>query len=572
MATATASAQALPTRTATLGQIAPSPSALATEGTPATPQPTPTPAAIGLEGDCARPGPQGLIACDHGTRVAVYRCDDETRCLHDASAVLLAETTVAAGIFRLPIVGAAEWSRRVVIAAEVPDGAGTAVYRTVIEVRDGELGSSAAIAVSTPIRIDPSAEGSTRAADVAGLDNVAEAALRDLEMRTRADARADYSGLSSSRAAERAQEIAVDILFGERIEPFGVAVSGDGRDLYISARGVLALLERDLDDGDLSIRDVALQGVRGNDGLAIGVDVAVSPDGAQAYVANYTGSVAVYARDPLDGRLCMKQILRDGQDGVRGISSAQAVGVSPDGLNVYVVGGGSIGVFSRDPETGLLIFSDAVATGHGFIPHLGISADGTALYVVGFQSLNVFSRKSGGGLERVSEDPCDFCLGVVVSADHRDVYVASSPDQHDSFVHHYTRDTASGQLSQSASVLVGSFASLAIADDGRDVYAMSANAHLDAFARDLGSGALSHVGEAIDPATLEGTVEEVRDLAVSPDGRNVYAVARYARGLSIFDRGSDGTPTFRRFVQIPSYQPLNLSGSIGALAYAETWR
>jgi fibronectin-binding autotransporter adhesin len=80
-------------------------------------------------------------------------------------------------------------------------------------------------------------------------------------------------------------------------------------------------------------------GVDGVDGLSGAWSVTVSPDGANVYVAAYDRSnydhavsaVSIFSRDTLNqGRLSYVRLLQDGVGGVDGLSRATSVTVSPD--------------------------------------------------------------------------------------------------------------------------------------------------------------------------------------------------------------------------------------------------
>ena len=143
--------------------------------------------------------------------------------------------------------------------------------------------------------------------------------------------------------------------------------------------------------------------------------MAVSPDGANVYVVGGTagdsvatsfGAVVILKRDPATGAIaetgCLSSDGTDGRDGASGactptpsLLGADGVAVSPDGSTVFVSSSSSASVvaFSRDPTTGSLtrlgclqgtprpggpwaaanLFSSSSA--------LAASTDGSALYV-----------------------------------------------------------------------------------------------------------------------------------------------------------------------------------------------
>jgi DNA-binding beta-propeller fold protein YncE len=137
--------------------------------------------------------------------------------------------------------------------------------------------------------------------------------------------------------------------------------------------------------------------------------VAVSPDGANVYVASGTtgssaatsfGSLAILTRDPTTGAItetgCLSSDGTDGRDGASGactpdplLLGADGVTVSPDGSTVYVSSGfsGSVLAFVRNTSTGSLTQLGCLGPPCAFaklFPDSGAlvaSLDGKALYV-----------------------------------------------------------------------------------------------------------------------------------------------------------------------------------------------
>src|SRR5439155_884242 len=122
----------------------------------------------------------------------------------------------------------------------------------------------------------------------------------------------------------------------------GLAVSPDGRHVYATGEleDALAVFERDSASGALTFVEMDRDGVAGVTGLAGAKAVAVSPDGAHVYAAgSLDNAVAVFTRDAGSGKLTFVEAQEEGQNGVVGLTRARAVAVSPDGANVYVAGG-----------------------------------------------------------------------------------------------------------------------------------------------------------------------------------------------------------------------------------------
>ena len=270
-----------------------------------------------------------------------------------------------------------------------------------------------------------------------------------------------------------------------------VAVSDDGRHVYVTARGSDALA---IDSGAVVVfgrdrRTGALTQLPGTNGCVsedgtggecaegsslIGTaDVAISRDGRHVYVASFVSdAVAVFTRDRRTGAL--RQVY-----GVVGnaLNGARFLAVSRDGRNVYVTSifSNAVAVFSRDKWTGVLTQ----------LPGTDgcVSDDGTGGTCANGRELN-----SPGG--------------VAVSPDGRHVYVASHPSSAGlGAVAVFSRDRRTGALTQ----LPGT----------------------DGCVSEDGSG-----GECVDGRAIDGAF----DVAVTEDGRNVYVVSRGSRAIATFVR------------------------------------
>ncbi len=199
----------------------------------------------------------------------------------------------------------------------------------------------------------------------------------------------------------------VDGLLGAHM----VTVSPDSHHVYVAGalEDTVAVFERDQMTGTLAFVQVLRDGVGSVTGLDGVICIAVSPDGDSVYTAAFRDdAVTVFDRDPVTGYLSFVQILRDNVGGVDGLNGANAVGISPDGLNVYAVslhqfdGENALAVFSRDPATGTLTFLQVLRDDEGGVDGLAqascavVSPGGAYVYVTGGQdnALAVFARDS----------------------------------------------------------------------------------------------------------------------------------------------------------------------------------
>jgi DNA-binding beta-propeller fold protein YncE len=155
---------------------------------------------------------------------------------------------------------------------------------------------------------------------------------------------------------------------------------------------------------------------------------------------------------------------------------------------------------------------------------------------------------------RVIED----ASSIAVSTDGRNAYVTSHSGSGSIVV--FERDAASGALVQLPGrsgcvirVIASGCAhgrallaanSVAVAPDGRDVYATASRGGVAVFRRSRGTGALTQLAGrdgCVTPRRNDGCAHQralygTDAIAVSPDGRNVYVAPRGEAGLVVFKR------------------------------------
>ena len=291
--------------------------------------------------------------------------------------------------------------------------------------------------------------------------------------------------------------------------------------------------------------------------LAAATGVAISPDGANVYVAASFNiedprvggnSVTTFARAP-DGSLVDQACIANPPDAISpglphgcetapqaSLRGAEGVVVSPDGTNVYVTsrGGGPgrpaaitefargpggvispLGCIAADTSTGCSPFPHLGVSGQSTITSIAISPDGTDVYVAASESsaaggfagstMARFSRAPDGALSEVG------CLSTIA---------------------------ASG----CALVPEGwGFGSLAISPDGGDVYALGYQRvewlSIGAGGPPTPRGCIAERGGPAHECTAgSAALGFLTDLAVAPDGAAVYAgssgtLVRLARAL-----------------------------------------
>ncbi len=280
----------------------------------------------------------------------------------------------------------------------------------------------------------------------------------------------------------------------------------------------------------------------------------------------------------------------------KGLDAADAVAVSPDGKSVYVASNADSGVviFDRNTTTGALtdagcISSEAgicettIAPGMVNAEGVAVSPDGKSVYLTSSSEGSVihFKRSTetgaltyadcvtsrSSGCESGDEVPgLSGAWGIAVSPDGKSVYVAAYTRN---AIVSFARDETTGTLTDGgclASHDVGCGAGneaapglegatdVAISPDGKNVYVASGVAgsgvgSISTFERSS-AGALTYGGcVAYDNSKCAETgntaLNGASGVAVSPDGKSVYVAAETSNAISSFDRsGGSGALTY----------------------------
>lgn len=163
--------------------------------------------------------------------------------------------------------------------------------------------------------------------------------------------------------------------------PIGVAVSSDGKNVYVGGDhdpGSLVIFQRDPSTGKLTFVESLLGGVGGD--LRYAFAVAVSPDGANVYVSVGLGGT-VYRRDLTTGQLLPIQFVSGRID--------HDVWITADGTRVYgCSAGGTLAGFARNPINGMLVEDERIQAGvdgfsaPAFCFGMTITPDGEYIYTI----------------------------------------------------------------------------------------------------------------------------------------------------------------------------------------------
>lgn len=174
----------------------------------------------------------------------------------------------------------------------------------------------------------------------------------------------------------------------------GIATSPDGKTLYVNSHrsGTLVVLNRDQTTGKVSIRQIVRDGENGVRGLAGTIHSCVSSDGKFVYTTSgrFEGDDAVSVfQVGADGKLTVLQEFLDGEDLKNFTGGAVGLAISPNGTRLYAAGAKSrsLACFQRDPKSGKLTFLATLQSqGTGEEADLGAngietSSDGKFLYL-----------------------------------------------------------------------------------------------------------------------------------------------------------------------------------------------
>ncbi|MES9944589.1 MAG: beta-propeller fold lactonase family protein [Candidatus Thiodiazotropha sp.] len=370
-----------------------------------------------------------------------------------------------------------------------------------------------------------------------------------------------------------------------------IAISPDGEYVYgmeLESVGsyIINVYSRNTDSGALDLVE-SVDTLDGTTSMSNLAGLAISPDGSHLYTIGMTGNPTEYAiiwfdRSSTTGQLTYGGRVVSGTDFTALTNPSGSMAISPDGLFFYMadIGGwGSIGVFQR-AGNGVLTWAGTVENDvnddnlHN-LNEVYISPDGNSLYATSVGGyLYSFSRNTtSGGLTALqtfadlSIDDVDGLPGLknaeepIVTADGRFLYltgliandiISTTDDEYN--VVTFSRDTGDGSLTYlnntTNTTQHSSFTdwdtlwwptALALSPDSEQrflyVGAYIADS-INLFRRNDQTGALSWVGWEVDGqngAELDG----IDKMALSPDGRHIYAGLENGQGVSVFDTRAD---------------------------------
>lgn len=334
-----------------------------------------------------------------------------------------------------------------------------------------------------------------------------------------------------------------------------VEVSKDGRHLYAAAWNSSSVnaFTRDKQTGKLT----HLQEYVDEEYLDGAVALRLSPGNRYAVVTSFrSGTVSLFERQE-NGELNLKDVAVNGENDVTGIDFAIDTTFSPDGKFVYVANGrGLEGITTFAINDGKLEFLDQNSGIDGCLDNtrgLLVHPDKKSLFAASCSSGSVviFDRDLETGipeLRQIVEDDDDFVLGLegvmalAISPDGKFVYTNSGRFSGDSSVGVFEYSSSTGRLEviQELSGDDGTLANyvggneIVCSADGRNIYAIATrSSSIACLSRDVATGQLEFMSTVDDK---DGTISGAAGICMSPDDRFVYVAAENTETISVFQR------------------------------------
>lgn len=313
-----------------------------------------------------------------------------------------------------------------------------------------------------------------------------------------------------------------------------IVMSADGTSLYATIEDGFVVFDRNIVTGALtySKRFKAYDDGNGDGSAFPGLrnisNLNVSPDGKSVYTitansdntfniadfeTNGWPTITVFDRNLADGSLQFNQYLKDTENGIDGLRSAESIVVSPDGKSVYVASKDYFGDSMLNTGNALVAFDRDIA--------------GSLTFRAVYRNADIGSTGLVGA------------HSVTVSPDNKSVYVVSEND--DALVV-FDRDTTDGALilreifKDNENGIDGLDKSqfVAVSPNGQTVYVVGRNDNaLTIFDRDP-TGALSFNKMLQDGQSGINGLGSPRALALSADNQSVYVAANSDDALVVF--------------------------------------
>jgi WD40 repeat protein len=375
--------------------------------------------------------------------------------------------------------------------------------------------------------------------------------------------------------------------------------------LAFAMPGTAAATVGSLDFGDCVSSDAATTGCTDLSATTSALDgathaIAVSGDGTSVYVAaTNADAVAHFSRDASTGALTFKDCIASGDSpgmGCADVTTATtsamegptAIVMSRDGRDVYVAGARAVVHLVRDLSSGGLSFADCISsdagatacatvmstTTVGSFDALRLGSEDHHLYASGGTTLVHLTRSVLDGsllfTDCLSGAAAAGCTNVTASNGFSGVEsVAPSPDGKnlyagtDGTVYDLrlnaagtpafgdcltTAPSTTGCTKLSPSSAFSSLENLAISPDGANVYVSAELGGLTTLARDATTGTVTFdsciasgtVSGCTDVSAASGALTSLDGITISPDGRSVYTAGADAAVHLVRDPSTGG--------------------------------
>jgi 6-phosphogluconolactonase (cycloisomerase 2 family) len=399
----------------------------------------------------------------------------------------------------------------------------------------------------------------------------------------------------------------ITITYGLGSSPHSFAISGDGRNMYVTPLfhmdNDLGILSRNTSSGELSFSDTLVDEAGSPGGLLGAAYVTMSPDEKFIYVASPSdSSIGIFSRDTSTGiPAFVSRVKRPNLGGVNWIS------ISSDGANAYATATSSVLGFARNTANGNLSYqtcwnNDSIKTTClTGVRSLAMRPDGKIVYTAasGDGAIGIFSRNQITGLLSFSAsykngqdgiDGLNSAASLCLSPDGNNIYVASGGSSYGGYgaLAQFRCDTISETLtyiscmkdaaygtSTSVDYGLGGANCCKVSPDGKYVYITAySDSAVSIFARNEITGALQYKS-SFRGSGYSDIFEAPRQLAVSPDGQYVFMVAS-GRGVLCMLRHDKVADTLKYFTRLSASdlgtRGLNSANSLclskdGAFAY-----
>ena len=261
------------------------------------------------------------------------------------------------------------------------------------------------------------------------------------------------------------------------------------------------------------------------------------------------------------------QVLKDGVDGVDGLNGVNSIAISPDGKHLYAASEGdfSLAFFRRNTSDGQLTFVELYRDDSGDIDGLDgaksvvISPDGEYVYAGGRddRAVSTFSRNITSGkltfiqMFDLGQYNSGDVVSTIISPDARDLLISTDEGQANnggyvtSAIWQSRLDPNTGKLTDEGEIYqddyqvddLGGLIAMAMSPDGKHLYATASfdNA-LVVFSRNASDGLLTFVESKVHREDGDDGLAGPISVFLSPNGSHVYVIANSSRNIATYDR------------------------------------